>query len=468
MLRGMLDPSRSQRYSQLGQNIGQIPGIMALNRDVQAKQAETQRLLKENANNPARLQQLAQEYLAKGDKETAQAFTNAATQATATQEKSQEALRQGVLSAAYQAGVQGKPIDMLQGELSTFTSEKIGGKAPDFISMYESGVKSREGDKDKTGFGTTVTEWVSADDPDTVVLKTIQPKGSPYPIKLGTNKPVTATALEGLQKKAGKPAVSVDLGAKTESAYQQELAKGVAKQDIQILANGASAETNLSTIAEARLVLEEPGNDITGFGAENITQAKSAMLSLMGALGVSEDDSLYQKLSKETSAANLYNTFTQLFVKERMEATKGAITEREFNTFIASVPNLLQTTEGYKKVLETMERANTAAVLKAQHIENNMQTQESVKNAKNQWSAFTRQFPLGSLSAEAMTTVFEDFNNPSFNKNNMVISYIDSNSKERVKKTYGEIAREARKNGISPQLALKRMFESASAQHIPL
>jgi len=87
MLRGMLDPSRAQAYSQVGQNIGQIPGIMALNRDVEAKQAETQRLLQENANNPARLQQLAQEYLARGDKDAAQAFTNAATQATSAQEK---------------------------------------------------------------------------------------------------------------------------------------------------------------------------------------------------------------------------------------------------------------------------------------------------------------------------------------------------------------------------------------------
>ena len=182
------------------------------------------------------------------------------------------------------------------------------------------------------------------------------------------------------------------------------------------------------------MVLEEPGNDITGFGAQNLTQAKSAMLSLMGALGVSEDDSLYQKLSKETSAANLYDTFTQLFVKERMEATKGAITEREFSTFIASVPNLLQTPEGYRKVLSTMERANTAAVLKAQHIEKNMDSQESVRSAKNQWSSFTRQFPLGSLSAEAMATVFNDFTKPSFSKENMIISYIDPESKERVKK----------------------------------
>jgi hypothetical protein len=95
MLQGMLDPSRREAYSQVGQNIGQIPGIMALNRDAEAKQAETQRLLQENANNPARLQQLAQEYLAKGDKDAAEAFTNAATQATARRTAQVGALEQG-------------------------------------------------------------------------------------------------------------------------------------------------------------------------------------------------------------------------------------------------------------------------------------------------------------------------------------------------------------------------------------
>ncbi len=326
----------------------------------------------------------------------------------------------------------------------------------------------KEDDTDKTTYGTTVTEWVSPTAPDKVVLKTIQPSDSAIPIQLGTNLPVSAEDLQDLQKRQGKPAVSVDLGDKTEAEYTKQLAKGVADLDLKILSDGASAENNLSTISEARLVLEQPGNDITGFGAENITQAKSAMLSLMGALGVSENDSLYQKLSNETSAANLYNTFTQLFVKERMEATKGAITEREFSTFIASVPNLLQTAEGYKQVLKLMERANTAAVLKAQHVENNMESQEKVRLAKKQWSSFSRQFPLGSISAEAMTTIFADFIKPNFNRDSMVISYVDSKTKERVKKTYAEISREARRNGISPQLALKRMFSRASAQHVPL
>ena len=188
----------------------------------------------------------------------------------------------------------------------------------------------------------------------------------------------------------------------------------------------------------------------------------------MGALGVPENDSLYQKLSQETAAANLYDMFTQEFVKVRMEATKGAITEREFATFIASVPNLLQTAEGYKQVLSTMERANTAAVLKAKHLENNMATQKSAKTARDQWSSFSNKFPLGSLSSEAMSTVFEESIQPDFNMQNLMFSYIDKESNERVQATYGEIARAARKNGIAPVVALKRLFDKRSAQHVQL
>lgn len=148
MLRGMLDPSRAQAYSQVGRSIGQIPGIMALNRDVEAKQAETQRLLRENANNPAMLQQLAQEYLAKGDKDAAQAFTNAATQATATQEKRTTQGIQGGLSAITQAAARGIPLaDLQEGVRSVIN---LGGTQDQIMSAYQTGADMAKGAKPKT------------------------------------------------------------------------------------------------------------------------------------------------------------------------------------------------------------------------------------------------------------------------------------------------------------------------------
>jgi len=148
MLRGMLDPSRAQEYSQIGRSIGQIPGVMALNRDAEAKQAETQRLLQENANNPARLQQLAQEYLARGDKDAAQAFTNAATQATATQEKSTTQGIQGGLSAITQAAMRGVPLKDLQAGQRSIIN--LGGTREQIMRAYKDGVDMAKGEKPKT------------------------------------------------------------------------------------------------------------------------------------------------------------------------------------------------------------------------------------------------------------------------------------------------------------------------------
>lgn len=476
-LQGLLQPTYQQGLFEAARSVSQAPGVMALE---QQRKEQRERLanIYSSAMQPeatsAQMFQSAQQLLAAGLREEALSLLAQAreTQAAekAAKEKTiqtkQESVREGVLSAAYQAGLEGKPFEMLRGELASFTSVPVGGKASDFIDQYQAGVEaSKEPEKE---FGTTITEWVNPTKPEEVLLTTIQPKGSPFPIKLGTTTQVTANDLSGLVKKAGKPQVSIDLGEKGETAYQEAVSKGIADIDIKILTDGEAAEQNLRTIAETKLVLQERG-DILGFGAKNISQVKSAMLSLMGALGVSETDSLYQKLSKETAAANLYDMFTQDFVKVRMEATKGAITEREFDTFIASVPNLMQTEEGYISVLKTLERANTAAVLRAQHVEKHMESKASVRKAKDEWRSFSNQFPLGSLSNEAMTAAFNDFVKPEFSKDKMMFSYINENG-NLVQSSYADIARSARKNGLSPQLVFKRLFDDPDAEtrYIPL
>ena len=427
-------------------------------------QAEVQKLLQQYANDPAQLTAMSQKYAAGGNKEAAELFQDAATRATAKNDTNLQRGAQVSLMAITQAAARGVPLADIQEASNTVIAQ--GGTQGEILKAYEAGITIAEGKGQK--FGTTVSEWVDPEDPNKVVLKTVQPEGSAFPIILGSNARVTSADLEGLVKRQGKPSVSVNVGDKAEGAYDKTLAEGLAEADLEIINNGTAAQNNLGTISEARLVLSEPGNDITGFGAETVTEAKSAMLSLMGALGVSENDSLYQKLSQETAAANLYNMFTQEFVKVRMAATKGAITEREFATFIASVPNLLQTTEGYKQVLDTMERANTAAVLKASYIESNIGTRKTAKEARDKWSSFSNKFPLGSLSSEAMTTVFSESTNPNFKAENLVFSYMDPESKERVKTTYGEISRAARRNGIAPIVALKRLFDKRKAQHVQL
>ena len=85
MLAGLLNPSYQQELTQAARGLGGAPGRMMTRQATQRSQAEIQELLKQHANNPAKLQQLANEYRAKGNADAAQAFTTAATQATTTQ-----------------------------------------------------------------------------------------------------------------------------------------------------------------------------------------------------------------------------------------------------------------------------------------------------------------------------------------------------------------------------------------------
>lgn len=85
-LQGLLNPSYQQGLFEAARGVGQAPGIMRMERQRAERQAEVKKLLQENMNNPEKLQQLAQQYLAQGQEDIAKAFTNAVTQATARQE----------------------------------------------------------------------------------------------------------------------------------------------------------------------------------------------------------------------------------------------------------------------------------------------------------------------------------------------------------------------------------------------
>ena len=95
MLAGLLNPSYQQELTQVGRAIGGAPRSMMMRQQKEQRQAEIQELLKQHANNPAKLQQLANQYRAQGNEEAATAFTNAATQATAKRTAQVGALEQG-------------------------------------------------------------------------------------------------------------------------------------------------------------------------------------------------------------------------------------------------------------------------------------------------------------------------------------------------------------------------------------
>ena len=161
------------------------------------------------------------------------------------------------------------------------------------------------------------------------------------------------------------------------------------------------------------------------------------------------------------------------FVQKRMDATKGAISDREYSSFIASVPNLMQTEEGYRSLLNLMERANTAAVLRSEHLRSAAMSEgsskQSVYKARQEWNNFRRNFPLGMIPSKSMTEVWGDYNKPDFNKDNMVFSVLGPDGTRQLT-TYKDIVEGGRnsRDNLTAHSSIKRAFEKFDAVYVPL
>ena len=338
----------------------------------------------------------------------------------------------------------------------------LGGTAEEIRQAEEAGRKTKEGAK----FGATVTEWTNPG--GDVVLKTIQREdGKSY--ELGnTSAALGADAFDGLTKRE-KEGVNVNVGGSTETAYGKAIGQELAKADTESIAAGRSGANTLGTISEARLVLAE-NPEVLGIGGEVLDTTRKGLSRLMSGLGVDSTDPLFQQISEQNSAADMYKAFSQDFVRPRMEATKGAISNREYESFLASVPGLLSTPEGYKAVLDFMERASTAAVLKGDSIESALGTETpraSAKAARDQWTKFSSDFPLGSIPSKAMTEIWGDYGKEGFNKDNMkfTVTTPDGSLKQT---TYKEIVTQARKRNIPSSLAIKQAFRDYGVTYIPM
>ena len=146
MLAGLLNPTYQKELTSAARGLGGAPGRMMEQRATERSQAEIQELLKQHANNPAKLQQLANEYHAQGNTDAATAFTTAATQATAKrtaqvsslesggQSIQKEAQRKRAVQVARQKGDQGAltalnaraldPVEYLNAQVGKKPEEK--------------------------------------------------------------------------------------------------------------------------------------------------------------------------------------------------------------------------------------------------------------------------------------------------------------------------------------------------------
>lgn len=251
---------------------------------------------------------------------------------------------------------------------------------------------------------------------------------------------------EVLGEKPDKPAVELK---QTFGGDRGEYFKGVETEDVQQAANGTIALQTLPAITQARqLITETP--EVFGAGANVFNDMRRGSLVLLDVMGVPKSDPTYIKMSNQTSAADLSRTLTQEFVRPRMEATKGAISNREFETFIESVPNLLQTPEGYSRVLDYIENSLNAQIVYSENLDDAYQTQEgpTPSEFKRKWSKFSSEVPLGAFNRDELEQVWQTYNS-SGNMANVKFTLTNPVSNEATIVSLEQLKKRANKKGVS-------------------
>ena len=324
-------------------------------------------------------------------------------------------------------------------------------------------VEGRENNKSKTGdikYGAGITEWVDPDT-NTVVHRTVQTDNNALPVSLTTGVPVDVS---GLQKRINSNSTTVNVGGS--ETYGDKGLGRLAAIDADAIEQGTAAAANLYTIGQAREVLSKTPEVLGAFGTE-LVATKRGLLKIMDVFGVSSLDPVYQKLSAQASNVDLINTFTQEFVRTRMDATKGAISDREMKAFVASVPNLLQTPEGYKKVLDYMEKANILTVIRANGLSQAFSTNDVKDNAfkfKRDFAAFTRVFsPNLDIPATELDTLWQAYSENKMSPENITFSFLNPTTGQSTKATFGDLKKQAKDKNLTMDNLINTLFTNFNA-----
>jgi hypothetical protein len=154
-------------------NLGDKLGDMRL-RQRQTRESENiQQILQANINNPAKLQQLAQEYQIKGNAAAAAAFQDAAKRVTAKYAAGQQRGVQGGLTAITQAAARGVPLEQLQEGVRSVVAQ--GGTQADIMQAYKAGTDLAKGEKPEIIQGTPGTQFFTQDENGKMVLQQTVP-----------------------------------------------------------------------------------------------------------------------------------------------------------------------------------------------------------------------------------------------------------------------------------------------------
>ena len=233
--------------------------------------------------------------------------------------------------------------------------------------------------------------------------ETIVLNGKPTRVKVATNKldpaDMEITEIGMSVPDAGDTTnITVDMREARETKLQEELGTQEAKAIGDTIQAGREAAQVLPRYAQARAIMESSGDDITGFGAGVLLDARKLVQATYNAFGVNPNDSVRSALDRNVADAELITAFQQDFVTGRLAATKGAISDAEFKAFLASVPGLMTSKEGYISMLNFLEKAAVRAEIKGDYFRMDIPDKAGAsdfKRADKMWEVFSSQFPAG-------------------------------------------------------------------------
>lgn len=218
-------------------------------------------------------------------------------------------------------------------------------------------------------------------------------KRNPYTAKL-----MEQAAQERAQRPAG-PAGDVLQPAPAATEAQQQIQEGLRKSDIDITSEEqkqlSGIDDTLAAVTNFESILNS--SNVTGPGADlvdTVTRGKAAANRLTRT-NIFE---LTPEQQKNLEVSDVLNSLTLDFVKTRLEATKGSVSDKEMSLFLNSVPNIRNTVSGNKTILRFMKaalvRSKTRAEFNRAYLEKN-NTRSGLNEA---WTKFKNENPILSVS----------------------------------------------------------------------
>jgi hypothetical protein len=343
-------------------NLGDKLSDMRL-RQRQTRESENiQQILQANINNPAKLQQLAQEYQIKGNAAAAAAFQDAANRVTAKDTEVQKKGVQGGLTAITQAAMRGTALSDLQEAQNSVIMQ--GGTQEQIMSAYKAGLDLTKAQKPQTFQGTPGTQFLTRDDEtgNLIVEATVPFKGDSdkeavdKPYELARTGKYTPESIQDAIQPNGTIDYSL-LEPIGDAVERGNVSSSAEKRNNTISENATKASVSLSRNRALQQSLFQNPEKSTGI----VSDLRTSALNLAGLRDAEEEDKTAFLRTRNTDIIN--------------SLPPGVASDTDVRIFSQGFPDENASTPEIMRYLQAEERILAAASDMALVSDRHLQTQ---------------------------------------------------------------------------------------------